>query len=554
MEIVEIRDLDGPNLFLLRPAIKLEVAFGAAEEPLVSRIAEAFVAGEVTESRELVPGGIERVLVLLAESINVLHDRLGVERPEMISRWMETPGHYVVAYSWERRKLGRDLAHIAFELVAGKLSNADLDVRLAAMQHHLVTPAKPGDEPEYLRDTARHLPIIGITGTNGKTTTTRLVSAVLMNAGHRVGWTSTAGVFVQGEERVKGDFTGPGGAAHVLKEPDLEFAVLETARGGILLRGIGYESNDVSVVTNISPDHLGLHGVQTVEGLAEVKAVVARVTRPEGFVVLNADDPLVLAMRESIVARPFLISRDDENPAVREHVAAGGWALTVQSGQIAWFHEGLREIVTDLADVPVTFGGRAAHMVENALCGTAACIAIGLPIDQVRAGLAAFQPSAEHNRGRLNVFDVQERTYIIDYAHNEAGLVHLIALGRSFASERNARLIAIIGSAGDRTDNALRILGSTSARSADLTIIKETNHYLRGREKDEITRFIKEGMTSEGVEWAAIASSEFDGVQRAFELSSPGDVIVVMSTEDYDDILAWFEEMAEERIAPETGS
>ena len=543
MEIVEIRELEGPNIFLLQPAIKIELAIAGDEKPVVSTFANAFVIGAETDEIGFVPATRERVKVLLVEIVHVLHDRAGSPRPDVISRDMETPGHIVVAFGWERRKFAVDLAHIALDILFGHLDLNDLETRISALEYFLFRPISLEDMPESIRRATRHMPIIGITGTNGKTTTTRLISAILMSSGRRVGWTSSSGVYIQGEERIHGDYTGPSGAAYVLKEPNVDIAVLETARGGILLRGIGYEHNDVSVITNVSPDHLGLHGVQTVEGLAEVKATVVRVTVADGFAVLNADDELVLAMRSVIVAKPFLITRQVENPAVTAHVADGGWALTVRDGQVHWSHDGETELVTDLNDIPITFGGRAGHMLENALCATAACLAVGLPIDQVRVGLAEFRPHSDQNRGRLNVFDVDGVTIIIDFAHNEAGLASLLKFGRSMVSAPDSRLITIIGSAGDRTDEALSMLGTIAAQSADLTVIKDTKHYLRGREPGEIVELMKQGMTRAGGQWQEIASSEFEGVKRGIALAGVGDVVAVMCIEDYDEILPWLEEI-----------
>ncbi|MGI8403726.1 MAG: Mur ligase family protein, partial [Thermomicrobiales bacterium] len=500
-----------------------------------------FVIRAETDEGGFAPASRERVKTLLMEIIHVLHDRAGSPRPQVISRDMETPDHIVVAFGWERRKFAVDLAHIALDILFGRLDLNDVETRISALEYFLFRPISLEDMPESIRRATRHMPIIGITGTNGKTTTTRLISSILMSSRRRVGWTSSSGVYIQGEERIHGDYTGPSGAAYVLKEPNVDIAVLETARGGILLRGIGYENNDVSVVTNISPDHLGLHGVQTVEGLAEVKATVARVTIADGFAVLNADDELVLAMREVIVAKPFLISRQEENPAVAAHIAEGGWALTVQDGQVHWTHDGATDVVTDLNDIPITFGGRAGHMLENALCATAACLAIGLPIDQVRVGLAEFRPHSDQNRGRLNVFDLDGVTIIIDFAHNEAGLVNLLKFGRSMVSAPDARLITIIGSAGDRTDEALSMLGTIAAKSADLTVIKDTVHYLRGRNPGEIVELMKQGMTRADGHWQDVAPSEIEGVKRGIALAEAGDVVAVMCIEDYDEILPWLD-------------
>src|SRR5690606_6105381 len=214
----------------------------------------------------------DRVLSLLVEVVNTLHDRCGVERSETATRAMEEPGHVVVAFSWRHRALAKSIARTAFDIVSGR--PIDIDTALTSLESLANGAPDRSQSPEMVRDIDRSLPVVGITGTNGKTTTTRLLSSILMHAGKRVAWTSSSGVFVQGECVLPGDFTGPAGAARVFEEPDLDIGVLETARGGILLRGLGYESNDVSIVTNISEDHLGLQGVYSVEELARVKQVV----------------------------------------------------------------------------------------------------------------------------------------------------------------------------------------------------------------------------------------------------------------------------------------
>ena len=543
MEIVEIRDLDGPNLFMLTPAIKLELAVVADDVPQVSTIADAFVVGEALPAEiTLESADLSRVKVLLAETVNRLHDRCDVARPNEIVRDMETPGHVVVAYAWERRAFAVALGRLAIDIVLGQVDAAAIEDRISQLRDKLAAPPDEDDAPEYIRRSACRVPIVAITGTNGKTTTTRLISSILMTAGRRVGWTSSSGVYIQGEERVHGDYTGPSGAASVLNDPSVEVAVLETARGGILLRGIGYEANDVSVVTNISADHLGTQGVLSVEGLAEVKSLVARVTKPDGFAVLNSDDPLVLAMRLQVMAKPFLVTRQAEpDEVVTMHIASGGWALTVADGLIHWHHDGQDDVLAALSDVPVTFGGRAGHMVENALCAAAACLGLGLPLDQVREGLSAFRPHADQNRGRLNVFDLHGVTVIIDFAHNEAGLRHLLQFGRSFATAADARLIAIVGTAGDRPDAVFRSIGRMAAEQADAVVVKDSTRYLRGREPGEMIALMREGVAEAQGDSRPSAASERAGVEQGIDMAKPGDVVAVMCIEDYDEILPWLE-------------
>jgi cyanophycin synthetase len=541
MEIAEIRDLDGPNLFLLEPALKLEVDLKSDRPTVAEAAATAFVTGQGTPEAGAVAVSPERAVTLLREVINALHERVDLPHPRIAVREMETPHHVTVAFAWSRRRLAKQIARAAFAIVSGE--RTDLDEVVAEIQSTAAAEPTADDAPDVLRDAHRKVPVIGITGTNGKTTTTRLIAWILINAGKRVGWTSSSGVLIQGEEVLQGDFTGPAGAARVFEEPDLDVAVLETARGGILLRGLGYESNDVSVVTNISGDHLGLHGVHTVDELARVKRVVAQVTREEGFVVLNADDERVLAMREGLRGRPFLVTRQAHHPEVDMHRAAGGWALWISSGQIHFSHDGSDEVLTTIDDIPMTLGGRAVHMLENALCAAAATLAIGLSIDQVREGLASFRNQTGQNRGRLNVFRLNDATFIVDFAHNPAGLRHLLNLGCSMV-EGDGRLIAAIGSAGDRPDETLAELGAIAAADADIILVKDTIKYLRGRETGDIVRLVLSGIPPECKAEVSTTPSEFAAFERALDLAGPGDTVAIMCIEDIDKIIGHLESVA----------
>jgi len=534
MEIAEIRDLDGPNLFMLRPAIKLEIDMGSDTPSVAEAFATDFALGSSIGKPDLVPVAVNRLASILTEVINALHDRVGLDRPEVETRQMEIPNHYAIAFSWRRRQLGMALARAAFDVVSGSV--ARLDETLVELISLATKPQSDDDSPSMLKDLDRRIPIIGITGTNGKTTTTRLIASILMGAGKRVGWTSSSGVVVQGTTVLEGDFTGPAGAARIFDEPEIDVAVLETARGGILFRGLGYESNDVSVVTNVSADHLGVQGVYTVEELARVKQVVAAVTKPEGFVVLNASDPLVMGMVHAIRGRPFLISREGDQPEVIEHRAAGGWALWVDRGLIRFAHDGVEEVVSDLNDVPITFGGKALHMVENALCAAAAALAGGVDIDNVRSGLAKFRNQADQNRGRLNVFEINGATVVVDFAHNAAGLTHLLMLGRGFTSE-GGRLIAAIGTAGDRSDDAIIELGALAGEQADVVIAKDTVKYLRGRASGEIPALIRSGTQRAKQANVKTVPNEHAAFELGLGLLKPGDTLVIMSIENLDQIL-----------------
>jgi cyanophycin synthetase len=396
------------------------------------------------------------------------------------------------------------------------------------------------DRPLLVRDADRHVRAIAVTGTNGKTTTTRLIAHTLRGAGLRVGWCSSSGVYIDGEEVVQGDYSGPSGARRVLTEPGLDAGVLETARGGILLRGVAYESNDVGVFTNVSADHLDLQGIRTVEGLARVKAVVVRVTKADGVAVLNADDPLVMGATAEIRARKMLVSQRPGNPEVDRHIEAGGAALRLENGQFVVWRDGDRRVLIDVDQVPITFGGKARHMVENALCAAAACLAYGLNEDQVRSGLTTFTNSPEHNIGRLNVARVNGITVIVDYAHNEAGLAHLIDFARLHLG-KGGRLITVIGTAGDRTDHSLREIGRIAAAGSDAVVVKGTDRYLRGRDLQELIGLYCDGIRLGGKEPAAVESLEMPAVMRAVEIAKAGDVVAIMAQEQIPEILRYLE-------------
>jgi cyanophycin synthetase len=531
VDAVELRTLDGPNLFMLKPAIKLELR---AEDNESSRLVPA-VAKEVRSapSEEAVgPSGIAREL---ATVVSWLHERLDLGTTDVVVRELEETGHAAVAFSWHRRRASKALGHLAWRMIEG--DELDVDAELGGIRELLATEPDTGDVPEMWPDSRRLVPTIGITGTNGKTTTTRLAASILRRAGNKVGWTSSSGVVIDDNVVLAGDYTGPAGAERVFQEPGIDYAVLETARGGILLRGLGYEHNDVSVMTNISADHMGMHGVYSLEVLTEVKAVVARVTRADGFAVLNADDHRVLRVREVVVARPFLFTRDPEHVEVGEHIATGGWALKLEDNAIFWYHDGQRTLVTALDDVPITFGGRAHHMVENALAAAGACLGIGMPVQQVRDGLMAFRNRADQNRGRLNVYRVDGATVVVDFAHNEAGLKHLLEFSRRFCGASNT-LTAVIGTAGDRDDAAITGIARIAAELADGVIVKDSVKYLRGRDKGEMPDLM---LPVVGTKLVSETMDEHTGFHEGMARLKSGDVLAVMCIEDSDAILSELE-------------
>ena len=312
------------------------------------------------------------------------------------------------------------------------------------------------------------MPVVAVTGTNGKTTTSRMIAHIARTDGR-------LRRLVQHRRHLRRRRAGRGrrllraraAPAGCWRTPRSQLAVTETARGGILLKGIGLTRNDVSVVTNVSADHLGLHGIDTLDQLAEVKAVVPRITRKDGWAVLNGDDPRVLAMRGTIKAQPWVFSRDPDSPAIREVLNAGGRATTVIDGWVAVLKPGADpDPLVELVDVPMTLAGLSRFNVENALAAASAALAAGIPRDVVVEGLRTFRPDAEHNPGRMNFFSARRASSVVmDLAHNEAGLEALLEIMNG-VRRPGARLLLGLGVVGDRTDDLIEKLGEIAARDA----------------------------------------------------------------------------------------
>ncbi len=547
-ELIEVRTLDGANIYLLQPAIKLQFrAHQLSADELAGAVERWHASTSTTVPAPHAPGDdlLDR---LLWPIVRALHDALDLPIPTRATARgplrAGEPQELTLAFGWEWREAAEGIAGAAFDMMQRCLGGGtpDLAARLAPLRAALKHDRTTGDHPLFVRDAERRLPLAAITGTNGKTTTTRCLAHLLTIAGRRVGMANSTGVWLGDEQVLDGDYTGPQGARRVLADATLDTAVLETARGGILLRGIAYESNDVGVVTNISADHLGLQGIATVEDLAHVKALIVRLTRPTGLVVLNADDPLVAAMALDARAPILFFSRQSANPTIGAHLAAGGRALLAAGGRIVLAEGTRRTPLVPLAEVPFTFGGRATHMVENALAATGAALGLGLDPATIATGLRAFRNSPEQNFGRLNAFAITAPpcTFIVDYAHNEAGLAHLLAFGRGYVAP-GARLLAIIGTAGDRGDAVLRGIGRQAGAEAVFVWVRGTEHYLRGRSGEAMDRLFVAGII-EGRGGAAggyaLVADELSAVEVALAEARPGDAIVMMCFEDQAAVLA----------------
>jgi cyanophycin synthetase len=380
--------------------------------------------------------------------------------------------------------------------------------------------------PEGARTT---IPIIAVTGTNGKTTTARLIAHLFRQAGRTVGLTSTDGVYLQNRLVAVGDMTGPFAANVVLSNPIVEVAVLETARGGILRSGLGFEQCDVGIVLNVDADHLGVHGVMTIEQLAEVKSVVAAVVRRRGHAILNADDPLVHAMGERTRGDVVLFSSvAGGNPLIGAHLASGGIAAVLE-GETFMIRRGKLHIpIADIGEVPLTMDGLARFQFGNVLAGAAAAYVQGMRHEDIRAGLRSFFPSPALTPGRLNLLSVGAGRVLVDYAHNAAAIAGLLEIVVRLPA---ARRIGVVTAPGDRRDDDLRAVGRLSA-VFDHVIVKEDAN-LRGREPGEVARLIAEGLRAGGIreECIEVIPDERRAVAHALGMIEENDLVVVLAAD-----------------------
>ena len=398
--------------------------------------------------------------------------------------------------------------------------------------------ARPIIEMLFPRGSRTRVPILAITGTNGKSTVGRMVKHILRYTGCTVGLTSTTGVYINDILTHEGDATGPRSARMVLRDPTVEVAVLETARGGLLREGLAYREADIAACLNVTADHLGLKGIETVEDLADVKSVVVEAVRRDGYAVLNADDPLCVKMARRAGGRIiwFTLKGGAEiPPLVREHIDRGGMAVVREPGDeggiVALYDDGRRDLIMKSGDIPATLHGMAEFNVANALAATAMALAYGVPILTIRSALTQFRSSFDQNPGRLNVHDAHGFRVIVDYAHNAAGLEALGKVIRGL-SHRYKRTIGVVSMAGDRRDEDIRELGCIAAGLFDELIFRE-DPSTRGRPRGEVMRLLKDGAVEAGRldEHIHLIAGEAASLAAALAMGRPGDLIVATPTD-----------------------
>ncbi|MEL6813298.1 MAG: cyanophycin synthetase, partial [Cyanobacteria bacterium J06598_3] len=374
----------------------------------------------------------------------------------------------------------------------------------------------PPDEPT-------RIPIVAITGTNGKTTTTRLTAHIFRQMYDVVGFTTTDGIYLGDHLVEKGDTTGPQSARMILEDPTVEMAVLETARGGLLRSGLAFRSCDVGVVLNVAADHLGIGDINTIDELAKLKAVVPESAKVNGYVVLNADDERVVAMADHVKAKVAYFSMDAENELVRSHVQNGGVAAVYEEGYLSILQRDWLLRIEQAANVPVTMGGRAPFMIANALAASLVGFVQGVKIEDIRAALKTFKASDQQMPGRMNLFNLGRFHVLVDYAHNPAGYA---AVG-SFVKNWPGESIGVIGAPGDRRDQDFVELGGLASQIFDQMVIKEDADK-RGREPGAVAELIVQGITSDSASPATTSLStslSTNGSASSFSAPDAPDVL-----------------------------
>ena len=386
--------------------------------------------------------------------------------------------------------------------------------------------AEPVVDMLFPKGSAGRIPIIAVTGTNGKTTTTRLIAHIAKSAGKKVGYTTSDGVYIQNQLMMRGDCTGPVSSNFVLKDPTVDFAVLEVARGGILKAGLAFRNCEIAIVTNVAADHIGLGGIHNIEQMAKVKAVVPETVFPHGYAVLNADDNLVYAMREGLDCNVALFSMNENNPRIKEHCNKGGLAAVFENGYVSILKGNWKIRVMNVKDIPITYEGKAVHNVNNCLPAVLASYLFrDITIEDIRSALISFVPSAVQTPGRLNFYHFKNFTILADFAHNPHGLK---LLGDFIGKLDYNYRIGLISGTGDRRDEDIRELGEISARHFDEIIIR-CDKNLRGRTADEIINLLKEGITHVNPQLPTmVIANENEALEYIYANAKPGALYTVM--------------------------
>ena len=380
---------------------------------------------------------------------------------------------------------------------------------------------------EFDWDSFHDVPVGIVTGTNGKTTTVRFAKHILREAGHNVGVSSTDWIAVNERIIDRDDWSGPGGARAVLREQEVDAAILETARGGLLRRGLGVERADAALITNISEDHLGDFGSRNLEELLDIKWVLSHAVRESGKLVLNADDAMLVEKSQSFDGTIVWFSLDAGNTLIERHVADGGEAFVLDGDYLLRIERDAREQICRAADIPLALGGAARHNIANALAAAALTTCLGVSLKHIESGLTTMRQ--DENPGRCNIYDLDGRKVLIDFAHNPAAMAALFDMARGVDARRR---VLCFGQAGDRTDELIRELARDAwAIGLERVVVSELPKYHRGREHGEVYGIIRDELLKCGATDPQVSHNdeELDSLREALDWAEPGDLVIMLA-------------------------
>jgi len=566
VEVLDSRRLTGPSLLTDRPGAILDVAGPAVsagpieaawrEEAL--RVLAAVGWGDETLSSRSFPGGLNLVMTA---PIDALYAATEVNEWALDAAMARVDGAEVPDLDAAAERLRASIAEESNPAIRRLRDAAEKwGVTFLTDDDHASVGLGEGSltfdvtdlpDPDAIdRSKVHDVPVVLVTGTNGKSTTVRLLASMVAAAGRVPGFSSTDGVMVGGTLVKHGDYSGPEGARRVLRDPRTEIAILETARGGLVRRGLAVDRADVALVTNIAEDHLGDFGLTDLDTLARIKLVVSRAVHPANRLVLNAEDPLLVRHAETLPHAPAWFALDGGNATIRRAVEAGGGAAWLDGTTLVLAGSGVVEEVTGVGEVPITLDGAARYNVANALAAILVADGLGLDPSAIATGLRRFGGGPEENPGRANVFDLNGVKAIVDYAHNPAGYRALFDTAKAIPATRK---LLVLGQAGDRPDEAIRDLVRIAWEiGPDRVIVKEMETLLRGRKRGEVPALIEAefrrlGMPSEAMSRAA---DEVDAVRQALAWARAGDLLFLMTHQDRPAVLALLGRRIEEGWRP----
>jgi len=440
-------------------------------------------------------------------------------------------------YEYQYKDTGIEAGKMAVDVINSLIENKAIKIKskIDALKEVLNNEQVSLGMSEYSnQQNNRQIPIVAITGTNGKTTTTRLIAYIISKSGFRVGMTTTDGIFINGQCVFEGDTTGPRSALTVLSNCKIDVAVLETARGGMIRNGLAYDLADVAVITNITDDHLGLDGIETIEDLAKAKSLVAEAVKNDGYVVINGDDNMCCSILSRIKSKLIVFSEDKNNEVLLHSINNHGYGIYIDDGVLCIESSDIFIPLIKVVDISIGLEGALKYNIQNAMAACGALIGLGIDPFIIKVGLKSFKCNEDLNPGRFNIFDVNGVLTILDYGHNIDGYKSVLD---GITQIKHKNLIGVIGVPGDRLDRTTLEIGRISSNYFHRIYIKEDKDR-RGRLPGEIAELLKKGVLDSGFNIAniKIVLDEKDALEEALENANPGDIVITFF-EHYDPLL-----------------